>query len=210
MPARTVNSDDDSAIAGMPPFPDRRIAQAAARGECDMRTTRGRARQHSRTRLRLLACPVARDPARRCGPGTSAGSIRPMRRQPLTSSHVLAGATSHSRPRSAKRPAWRRTTLPAVEPQPRTRPVQHHGRLSPPPLPEVLAHIQQHVRQRPPHLRRRPLHHVVEAVRQHPPRALEHLFTQRAKRAPRLFMPFARQTLPCASTKKCAWSSWIE
>ncbi len=37
-------------------------------------------------------------------PGTSAGSIRPMRRQPLDSSQLRGMATSHSRPASAYRP----------------------------------------------------------------------------------------------------------
>ena len=68
----------------------------------------------------------------------------------------------------------RRPALPSVEPQAGTRPVQHHRRLPTPTLPVVLARVQQHVRQRVANLRRRPLHHVVEARRQHPPRAPVH------------------------------------
>ena len=43
----------------------------------------------------------------------------------------------------------RRPPTPTVEPQPRTRPVQHHRRNPLASLPVVLAHVQQHVRQRP-------------------------------------------------------------
>ena len=46
-------------------------------------------------------------------------------------------------------PRRRRPSAPTVEPQPRTRPVQHHGRNPLASLPVVLAHVQQHVRQRP-------------------------------------------------------------
>ena len=40
-----------------------------------------------------------------CPPGTSAGSISPIRRHPMSSSHVPAAATSRARPASAYRPA---------------------------------------------------------------------------------------------------------
>ena len=57
--------------------------------------------------------------------------------------------------------------LPAVEPQTRTRAVQHHRRHPPATLAVVLAGVQQYVRQRPPHFGRRPLQNVMEAVGQY-------------------------------------------
>ena len=97
-----------------------------------------------------------------------------MRRQPLDSSQVPGVATSRARRASAYRPGGGARPLPPVEPQPRTRPVQHHRRHPTTPLPKVLACVQQHVRHRPTHLRRRTFHRMVEAIRQHPSHAPEH------------------------------------
>ena len=114
------------------------------------------------------ATPAGAQPGRDHGyaaksypPGTSAGSIRPARRQPTRSSYVPASATSRPRTGSAYRPGGGDRPSQPSNPQPRTRPVQDDRRNPPPTLLVVLADVQQNVRQRPAHLGRRPLHVVV-------------------------------------------------
>ena len=89
--------------------------------------------------------------------------------QPRPRCRHLAGTTGIRIPTRRRRPS-----SPTVEPKPRTRPVQHHRRNPLASLTVVLAHVQQHVRQRPAHFRRRPLHHVVEALLQHRAASSEH------------------------------------
>ena len=123
--------------------------------------------QRARRATRFRISWDGRAPWSRYPPGTSAGSISPICRQPMSSSHVPASATSRTRPGSAYRPAGGDLPRQPSNHKPRTRPVQHHRRNPFPSLTVVLAHVQQHVRQRPANLRRRPLHHVVEALLQH-------------------------------------------
>ena len=130
-------------------------------------------------------------------PGTSAGSIRLTRRQPSRSSHVPGSATSRTRSGSAYRPGGGDRPRQPSNPQPRTRPVQNHGRNPPPTLPVVLADVQKNVRQGPAHLGRRPLRHLVVALLQHRAPPPEHpIRAPREARAEALHA--VRQTLPAA------------
>ena len=128
-------------------------------------------------------------------PGTSAGSTSPIRRQPFDSSHVRGAATSGGRSASAYPARRRAALLPAVEPQTRTRAVQHHRRHPPATLAVVLARVQEDVRQRP-----ADLPSASASARGGNGRPERGLCARRPgsrsarNRAARLFMPFARRS----------------
>ena len=126
----------------------------------------------------------ARTPARQLYAANAARHLRRIDQAECAANPWTAAKSAASHFAGATRvripPGRRRTPLPPIEPQPRTRPVQHHRRHPPTPLPETLfARVQQHVRHRPPDLRRRALHHVMEPIPTRPNTRLQRGTAQR-------------------------------
>ena len=119
-------------------------------------------------------------------PGPRRCDRRPMVRRVNV---IGPGPPPDPRARSAASP-WTAATSAAPPPPADAR----CPRSAPAALPVVLARVQEHVRQRPPHLRRRALQHVVEAVGQNTPPAAEHP-VHAARETRRQALHAVRQTL---------------
>ena len=151
-------------VGGCPPFAHRSFVTSGTVAVDEAWTTPPSAVPRPR-RDRSRAVSIRRHLRRVDQPDTPPADVQ----QPRPRCRHLAGTTGIRIPTRRRRPS-----SPTVEPKPRTRPVQHHRRNPLASLTVVLAHVQQHVRQRPAHFRRRPLHHVVEALLQHRAASSEH------------------------------------
>ena len=140
-------------------------------------------------------------------PGVSAGSINPCWRQPFTRSQVRGRATARSDRR------FRLKVAAAFQPSnhaPEDAISSRTGGGDAVPLAPVLAHIQEDVGERVPHLARRPQHAQVVAPEQHRTLAPEDPIHRARESRRHRFHPARQGFLPAASTTMCRWSRWIE
>ena len=146
-----------------------RAEDAGSQPRPGLRTCYGCETSDALGRQHLCRRPPTHPGARHLRPIDQPDPPPTLRQQPRPRLGHLAAPVPVRVPTRRRRPA-----LPPVEPESRTRPVQHHRRLPSLAFPKMLADVQQHVRHRAPHFGRRPLDHVVEARRQHPPAASAH------------------------------------